>query len=206
MRENKRVGSIFIIAAPSGAGKTSLVRALLAAHKGIRVSVSATTRLMRPGEAHGIDYLFISEADFVAKQKAGEFIEWAKVHGNYYGTSKEWIEDQTSQGVDIILEIDWQGAQQIKQLFPNSVGVFIAPPSIADLGQRLKDRGQDSAEVISDRLAAAQSELNHASEFEYVIINQHFSDALADLAHIVSAARLRFELQAGRFPDLFTQR
>jgi guanylate kinase len=201
-----RRGCLFVIAAPSGAGKTSLVRALLANHSGLKVSVSSTTRQMRPGEVNGIDYIFLSEADFLQKKDAGEFIEWAKVHGNFYGTSKHWIANETSQGIDIVLEIDWQGAQQIKRLFSQAVGIFIAPPSIKDLEQRLIDRGQDSAEVIQGRLSAAQGELNHASEFEYVIINQHFSDALADLTHIVLAARLRFSQQSTRFPELLTPR
>jgi guanylate kinase len=195
-------GSIFVIAAPSGAGKTSLVRALLASQKDLRVSVSSTTRAARPGETHGMDYLFLTESEFLKKKDAGDFIEWAKVHGNYYGTSKHWIDDQTARGIDIILEIDWQGAQQIKRLFPSAVGIFIAPPSLQALEQRLKDRGQDSTEVIAARVAAAQGELDHASEFEYVIINQQFSDALADLTHIVLATRLRFQQQSGKFPDL----
>jgi guanylate kinase len=202
MNQAQSQGSIFVIAAPSGAGKTSLVRALLASQKDLRVSVSSTTRPARPGETHGMDYLFLSESEFLKKKDAGDFIEWAKVHGNYYGTSKHWIDDQTSRGIDIFLEIDWQGAQQIKRLFPAAVGIFIAPPSLQALEQRLKDRGQDSAEVIAGRVAAAQGELDHASEFEYVIINQQLSDALADLTHIVLATRLRFQQQSGKFPGL----
>jgi guanylate kinase len=199
-----RLGCLFVIAAPSGAGKTSLVRALLANHAGLKVSVSSTTRPARPGEVNGVDYTFLSESEFLQKKDAGEFIEWAKVHGNYYGTSRHWIASETSRGVDIVLEIDWQGAQQIKQLFPQAVGIFIAPPSIEDLKQRLIDRGQDSEAVIEGRLNAAQGELNHAHDFEYVIINQHFSDALADLTHIVLAARLRYSQQSARFPELLT--
>ena len=120
-----RRGCLFVIAAPSGAGKTSLVRALMANHPGLKVSVSSTTRQMRPGEVNGIDYVFLSEADFLQKKDAGEFIEWAKVHGNFYGTSKHWIANETSQGIDIVLEIDWQGAQQIKRLFSQAIGIFI---------------------------------------------------------------------------------
>jgi guanylate kinase len=197
------VGSIFVIAAPSGAGKTSLVKALLTEQPLIKVSVSSTTRSVRPGEVDGVDYVFLSEAEFLMRRDAGEFLEWAKVHSNFYGTSKKWIENEIANGIDIILEIDWQGAQQIKRLFPLAVGIFIAPPSMKALKERLDARGQDSDEVIEARLAAAQSEINHASEFEYVIINQDFSDALRDLMQIVAASRLRFKQQAHQFPLLF---
>jgi guanylate kinase len=193
-----------VIAAPSGAGKTSLVKALLVEQPLIKVSVSSTTRSMRPGEVDGIDYVFLSEAEFLKQRDAGEFLEWAKVHGNFYATSKKWIENEIANGIDIILEIDWQGAQQIKRLFPLSVGIFIAPPSMSALKERLIARGQDSDDVIEGRLAAAQSEINHAHEFEYVIINQDFSDALRDLTQIVAASRLRFRQQAHQFPLLFT--
>jgi guanylate kinase len=193
-----------VIAAPSGAGKTSLVKALLVEQPLIKVSVSSTTRSMRPGEVDGIDYVFLSEVEFLKRRDAGEFLEWAKVHGNFYATSKKWIENEIANGIDIILEIDWQGAQQIKRLFPLSVGIFIAPPSMSALKERLIARGQDSDDVIEGRLAAAQSEINHAHEFEYVIINQDFSDALRDLTHIVAASRLRFKQQAHQFPLLFT--
>jgi guanylate kinase len=198
------VGSIFVIAAPSGAGKTSLVKALLVDQPLIKVSVSSTTRSMRPGEVDGIDYVFLSEIEFLKRRNAGEFLEWAKVHGNFYATSKKWIESEIANGIDIILEIDWQGAQQIKRLFPLAVGIFIAPPSLAALKERLIARGQDSDEVIEGRLSAAQSEINHAHEFEYVIINQDFSDALRDLTQIVAASRLRFKQQAHQFPLLFS--
>jgi guanylate kinase len=198
------IGSIFVIAAPSGAGKTSLVKALLAEQPQIKVSVSTTTRNMRPGEINGVDYVFVTESEFLGKRDAGEFLEWAKVHGNFYATSKKWIADEIAKGIDIILEIDWQGAQQIKRLFPLAVGIFIAPPSMQSLKERLEARGQDSDEVIEGRLAAAQSEINHAHEFEYVIINQDFSDALRDLTQIVAASRLRFRQQAHQFPLLFT--
>jgi guanylate kinase len=193
-----------VIAAPSGAGKTSLVKALLVEQPMIKVSVSSTTRSMRPGEVDGIDYVFLSEAEFLKRRDAGEFLEWAKVHGNFYATSKKWIENEIANGIDIILEIDWQGAQQIKLLFPLAVGIFIAPPSMAALKERLVARGQDSDAVIEGRLAAAQSEISHAHEFEYVIINQDFSDALRDLTQIVAASRLRFKQQAHQFPSLFT--
>jgi guanylate kinase len=201
---NSAVGSIFVIAAPSGAGKTSLVKALLVEQPLIKVSVSSTTRSMRPGEVDGVDYVFLSEIEFLKRRDAGEFLEWAKVHGNFYGTSKKWIENEIANGIDIILEIDWQGAQQIKRLFPLAVGIFIAPPSMAALKERLVARGQDSEKVIEGRLSAAQSEINHAHEFEYVIINQDFSDALRDLTQIVAASRLRFKQQAHQFPLLFS--
>jgi guanylate kinase len=197
------VGSIFVIAAPSGAGKTSLVKALLMEQPLIKVSVSSTTRSMRPGEIDGVDYVFLSTEEFLKRRDAGEFLEWAKVHGNFYGTSKKWIQNEIANGIDIILEIDWQGAQQIKTLFPLAVGIFIAPPSMAALKERLTARGQDSDDVIEGRLSAAQSEINHAHEFEYVIINQDFSDALRDLTQIVAASRLRFKQQAHQFPLLF---
>ncbi len=197
---NRRPGSIFVIAAPSGAGKTSLVKALLERETGLRVSVSNTTRPPRPGEEHGKDYLFVSESQFLAMKDEGEFLEWAKVHGNLYGTSKRWIAEQSAKGIDIILEIDWQGARQIKQIFEHAVGVFIAPPSLEELKQRLISRGQDTEEVIEGRLAVAQSEINHAHEFEYVIINQDFSSALQELTQIVSTARLRYLQQAHRLP------
>jgi guanylate kinase len=204
LRLKSAVGSIFVIAAPSGAGKTSLVKALLVEQPLIKVSVSSTTRSMRPGEVDGLDYVFLSEAEFLKRRDAGEFLEWAKVHGNFYGTSKTWIANEIANGIDIILEIDWQGSQQIKRLFPLAVGIFIAPPSMAALKERLVARGQDSGEVIEGRLAAAQSEINHAHEFEYVIINQDFSEALRDLKQIVAASRLRFKQQAHQFPLLFT--
>jgi guanylate kinase len=198
------VGSIFVIAAPSGAGKTSLVKALLVEQPVIKVSVSSTTRSMRPGEIDGVDYVFLSEQEFLKRRDAGEFLEWAKVHGNFYGTSKKWIQNEIANGIDIILEIDWQGAQQIKTLFPLAVGIFIAPPSMAALKERLTARGQDSDDVIEGRLSTAQSEINHAHEFEYVIINQDFSEALRDLTQIIAASRLRFKQQAHQFPLLFS--
>lgn len=198
-------GSLFVVAAPSGAGKSSMVNALLAQEPGIKLSISYTTRAPRPGEEHGREYFFASEADFLERRARGEFLESAEVHGNYYGTSRIAIEEQTRQGNDVLLEIDWQGAQQVRKQFPQAVGIFILPPSIAALKERLEKRGQDEPEVIVRRLLAAGGEIAHATEFEYVIINQDFATALSQLAAIVKATRCRFLQQAARNPSLFAQ-
>lgn len=196
-------GCLFIVVAPSGAGKTSLVRALLGQRPGVELSISFTTRAPRPGEQDGVDYFFIDRAEFERLRDAGEFLEHAEVHGNYYGTSRRWIESRMAQGADILLEIDCQGAHQVLQLFPDAVGVFIAPPSIAELRERLLRRGQDSPEVIERRLFAARDELRQAGDFEYVIINQDFATALQQLLAIVDVARLRFAKQRARHSSLF---
>lgn len=196
-------GSLFVISAPSGAGKTSLVRALLGEHPGIRLSVSYTTRAARPGEVDGVDYVFVDRDEFVSRRDAGEFLEWAEVHGNLYATSRHWIEARMAAGEDVILEIDWQGAVQVRRQFTDAVLVFIAPPSIDDLRLRLERRGQDAADVIEQRVQAAKPELREAGRFEYVIINQEFAGALRQLAAIVDAARCRFAAQRARFPGLF---
>jgi len=196
-------GSLLIVVAPSGAGKTSLVRHLLAERDGVRLSVSFTTRAPRPGEQNGVDYHVVRESDFTARRDAGEFLEWARVHGNYYGTSKAWIAGQMAEGVDIVLEIDWQGAAQIRRLFPQAISIFIAPPSLETLRQRLLVRGQDSAEVIERRMTAAHSELEHADECQYVIINQDFAEASRVLSGILDAARARFGQQRMRYTQLF---
>ena len=196
-------GSLFIVAAPSGAGKSSLVNALLAKDPSIKLSVSCTTRAPRPGESHGREYFFLSEADFIEREQRGEFLEHAKVHGNYYGTSRLMVEEQTRAGVDVLLEIDWQGAQQIRRHFPDAVGIFILPPSLATLEERLKKRAQDSDEVIARRLQAASGEIAHAPEFEYVIINAEFETALSQLTAIVEASRCRLAQQARRNLSLF---
>ena len=198
-----RPGSLFVVAAPSGAGKTSLVRALLADAPLMQLSVSFTTRAPRPGEVDGRDYFFVDAAGFERRREAGEFLEWAEVHGNLYATSRAWIEDRIAAGVDIVLEIDWQGAVQVQRLFPDAIGVFIVPPSIGVLRERLTQRGQDTAEVIERRVAAAEAELKQAHRFQYVIINQDFASALADLQTIVDAARLRFTKQQDRHPATF---
>lgn len=196
-------GSVMIVAAPSGAGKSSLVNALLAQEADIVLSVSFTTRAPRPGEQHGREYFFISETEFLERQAKAEFLESAKVHGNFYGTSKRLIEEHTLAGRDVLLEIDWQGAQQVRRQFPDAVGIFILPPSIGALEQRLKQRAQDSDEVIARRVQNAAGEIAHATEFDYVIINENFDIALSQLVGIARASRCRFRQQAARFGDLF---
>jgi guanylate kinase len=196
-------GSVFIVAAPSGAGKSSLVNALLAQEPGIVLSVSFTTRAPRPGEQDGREYFFVSEAEFREREARAEFLESAQVHGNFYGTSKRLIEDHTRAGRDVLLEIDWQGAQQVRRQFPDAVGIFILPPSVAVLEQRLKQRAQDSDEVIARRVQNAAGEIAHADEFDYVIINENFDVALTQLVDIARASRCRFGQQAARFSDLF---
>ncbi|WP_426176504.1 guanylate kinase [Massilia sp. TWR1-2-2] len=198
-------GSLFIVAAPSGAGKSTLVNALLAEEPGIKLSISTTTRAPRPGETHGKEYFFTSADDFVARAEAGEFLEWAEVHGNYYGTSRLIVEHEMKTGTDILLEIDWQGARQVRKQFPTAAGIFILPPSIAALEERLYKRGQDEPHVITKRLLAAGGEIAHAPEFEYAIINEEFNVALSEMRAIVRATRARFPQQAARNASLFAQ-
>jgi guanylate kinase len=194
---------VFVVTAPSGAGKTSLVRALLAQQPQMQLSVSYTTRLPRPGEREGHDYLFVDHQEFDRRRDAGEFLEWAEVHGNLYATSRAWIDERIAAGVDIVLEIDWQGAVEVQRLYPDAVGIFIVPPSVDALRERLTGRGQDSAEVIDRRVAAAEAELKQAHRFQYVIINQDFARALSELATVVEASRLRYSRQCARHPDIF---
>ena len=196
-------GSLFVIVAPSGAGKTSLVRALMDERPAVELSVSFTTREPRPGELHGRDYWFVGREEFEQRRAAGEFLEWAEVHGNLYGTSRSWITQRLTAGRDIVLEIDWQGAAQVQRLFPDTIGIFIAPPSLEALRERLQRRGQDAPEVIERRMSAAISELEQASRFQYVIINQEFATALRQLVSIVDSAGLRFDRQRARQPELF---
>lgn len=198
-------GSLFMVAAPSGAGKSTLVNALLQQEPAIKLSISFTTRPMRPGEVNGREYHFTTAEDFLARKAKGEFLESAEVHGNFYGTSRILIEQQMQAGTDILLEIDWQGTQQVKKRFPNAVGIFILPPSIPALEERLKKRGQDEPHVITRRILAAGGEIAHAPEFEYVIINQEFALALSELNAIVKATRCRFAQQAKRNTALFAQ-
>lgn len=198
-------GSLFMVVAPSGAGKSTLVNALLAQEPAIKLSISYTTRAPRPAEQHGREYYFTTSEDFMQRREAGEFLEWAEVHGNYYGTSRLLIAEQMRLGTDVLLEIDWQGAQQVKQQFPHAVGIFILPPSIAALEERLRKRGQDEPHVITRRILAAGGEIAHAAEFEYVIINQDFATALSELSAIVKASRCRFAQQAARNASLFAQ-
>ncbi|MFC5301730.1 guanylate kinase [Azospira restricta] len=196
-------GHLYIVAAPSGAGKTTLVRMLLENDPGIRLSISYTTRPPRPGEADGREYNFVDMETFRDMVARGDFLEWAEVHGNCYGTSRPWIAAEMAAGRDVLLEIDWQGAQQVRRQFPEAIGVFVLPPSLAVLRQRLTGRGTDSNEVIARRLAAAQDEMRHVTEFEYVIINDKLEQALADLLAVVRASRLRLDSQHARHSRLF---
>jgi guanylate kinase len=197
-------GNLFIVAAPSGAGKTSLVSALLKQDGELALSISYTTRAPRPGEVDHREYHFIAEAEFLAMIERGEFLEHAQVFGNRYGTSARWIQQRTAAGSDLMLEIDWQGAQQVRRLIPGAVSIFILPPSMPELERRLRNRAQDSDEVVQHRLATAHDEISHAGEFDYVIINKDFDVALADLAAIVRASRLRLARQRQRHPEWFT--
>lgn len=202
---NAYSGSLLMVVAPSGAGKSTLVNALLAQEPAIKLSISYTTRQPRPSEENGREYHFTSVNDFLARQSQGEFLESAEVHGNYYGTSRLLIAEQIKTGTDVLLEIDWQGAQQVKKQFPHAIGIFILPPSIEALEERLKKRGQDEAHIIARRLLAAGGEIAHVSECEYAIINQDFTTALSELTAIVKAARCRFLQQAARNASLFAQ-
>ena len=197
-----RLGSVIVVAAPSGAGKSSLVRELLQRDPGLRLSVSHTTRPPRPGEQDGREYHFVSRESFDAMRTAGEFLEHAEVYGNGYATSSAWIRSQLDAGEDVILEIDWQGARQVRALFPDCASVFILPPSLDALRERLEGRGTDSQEVIERRLAAAREDLSHVEEFEYVFINVEFFVALEDLSAIVRAQRCRRERQFLRHPEI----
>ena len=196
-------GNVFIVTAPSGAGKTSLVRALLARDALVHLSVSDTTRTPRKGEEDGRDYHFVSPERFTALLEAGEFLESAQVYGNYYGTSEAWIRQQIAQDEDVLLEIDWQGAQQVRKVFPQAIGIFVLPPSMEVLKTRLSGRGTDSADVIARRIAAARDEMRHVEEFDYVIINDDLQQASRDLQSIVSASRLRNGNQRQRHASLF---
>lgn len=196
-------GHLFIISAPSGAGKTTLVKHLLENDPAIRVSVSHTTRVPRAGERDGIEYHFIPVEEFLEKTRRGDFLEWAQVHGNYYGTARATIDAALRAGQDVLLEIDWQGAQQVRRSFAEAIGIFLLPPSIEALEQRLRGRATDSAATIARRLAAAREELRHVGEFDYVIINDDLQRALHDLLAVLRAARLRYAVQRQRHPILF---
>jgi guanylate kinase len=196
-------GTLIVVSAPSGAGKTTLVKLLMERDDQVRHSLSFTTRTPRPGEQDGREYNFIDIAVFSAMRDRGDFLEWAEVHGNFYGTSRVWLEEQTRSGRDTLLEIDWQGAQQLRRLFPSAVTIFILPPSVAELERRLRGRGQDSDDVIQRRVAAALGEMRHVGEFDFVIINKDLQVALDDLAAAVRAARLRVTSQRARQPEMF---
>ncbi|MFM1980029.1 MAG: Guanylate kinase [Pseudomonadota bacterium] len=198
-------GNLFVVAAPSGAGKSSLVNALMEVDARLVHSVSHTTRAPRGQEMHGREYYFVSDAQFDQMVLQGAFLEWAHVHGNRYGTSKQAIEERIAQGSDIILEIDYQGAIQVKQIFQNAILVFILPPSWPELKSRLQRRGEDSADVIEKRLKNAAKEVAHVKEFDFVIINERFELALFDLKSIVHAQRLKHSAQRRAKADTFSQ-
>jgi guanylate kinase len=182
-------GKLFVITAPSGAGKTSLIEAVMRLDPTLKISVSYTTRAPRKGEKEGVDYHFVDPPQFVAMRDRGEFLESAEVHGNFYGTSRQVILDALARGDDLILEIDWQGAQQVRRLYPQCIGIFILPPSVDELERRMRARGQDSDEVIRRRVENAREELAHAGEFNYAIINKDFETAKHELADIIRKER-----------------
>ncbi len=198
-------GNLFIISAPSGAGKSSLVSAALAEDLRLALSVSFTTRPPRAGEVNGREYHFVDSETFDSMLARGEFLESAEVHGNRYGTSKKWIAEARAEGLDILLEIDWQGARQVRKGFPDAVSIFILPPPpvLEELERRLRGRGQDTEEAIQRRLRDAREEISHVAEFDYVIINKEFEEARRDLAAVVRAARLVLSRQSARHPEIF---
>ncbi|MED5513952.1 guanylate kinase [Pseudoalteromonas sp. DY56-GL22] len=195
-------GNLFILSAPSGAGKSSLISALLEKHSDMKVSVSHTTRSPRPGEENGVHYHFVSVDEFKALIEKNDFFEWAQVFDNYYGTSKQAIESQLEAGIDVFLDIDWQGAQQIRKLVDDVETIFILPPSKEELESRLNNRGQDSAEVIAGRMAKSQSETSHYNEYDYVVVNDDFDTALTEIETIVMAKRLSLKSQTVRHQAL----
>jgi guanylate kinase len=199
-------GLLFVVTAPSGAGKTSLIRALLEQDRGLVLSVSYTTRAPRPGEQDGREYHFVDARSFEAMLERGEFLESAEVHGHRYGTSQKVIERTRAAGSDLVLEIDWQGAEQVRRLHPDCVGIFILPPSMAELERRLRARAQDAEDVIRRRLRNAAAEMTHAVEFKYAIINNKFDDALQDLRAVVRAERVLTARQLERHPEVFRPR
>ena len=199
------IGTLYVISAPSGAGKSSLVKALLENTQGIGVSVSHTTRVKREGEEDGVDYHFIEKDVFVSMVEQSAFLEHAQVFDNYYGTAVANIEEKLKQGEDVILEIDWQGAAQVRKLIPYSVNIFILPPSLEALEERLRGRGQDSDEIIARRMRDAKSETSHYSEYDYLVVNDEFENALIDLKSIVLARRCRFEAQTQHLTPLLQE-
>ncbi len=198
-------GKLFILSAPSGTGKTSLTKALLKANINLWLSVSYTSRAKRPGEKEGIDYYFVERKIFRQMLECGEFIESAEVYGNLYGTSQKWINESIESGKDVLLEIDSQGAQQVRKIFSNVVSIFVLPPSLEELENRLRNRNQDSEKVIAKRMDAAREEIRHVSEYDYVIINDNMDIALRDLICVVQSERLRMSTQLVHYHDLVTQ-
>lgn len=197
-----KTGTLFIVSAPSGAGKTSLVKALVRADTSLDISISHTTRARRPSEIHGKDYYFVKEAEFAAMRSAGAFLEHAAVFDHHYGTSHSSVDQILSKGVDAILEIDWQGAEQIRQNYADAVSIFILPPSASELDARLRLRGQDNEQIISRRMQDAVREMSHYAEYDYIVVNDDFNHALNDLQAIVSARRCRREAQQIRLAQL----
>ncbi|MDK2123256.1 guanylate kinase [Parachitinimonas caeni] len=198
-------GNIYVIAAPSGAGKTTLVLALLAAEPQVQLSISYTSRAPREGEVDGRDYHFVSRETFEAMIARGEFLESAEVYGNYYGTSQVWINEALAAGKDILLEIDTQGAAQVRRLFPQAISTFILPPSAEILEQRLRNRGKDSEDAIERRLKAAREEIAHVEEFDHIIVNEHIDEAVRDIIAIVRAGRLTLNRQVARHSELISK-
>jgi guanylate kinase len=195
-------GTLYTVSAPSGAGKTSLVNALVKSNPEVCVSVSHTTRSMRPGEIDGVNYHFVDVLTFEKMLEDGEFLEQARVFNNLYGTSQQWVMQTLAQGLDVILEIDWQGAQQVRKLMPDTVSLFILPPSLSSLQQRLNARGQDKPEVIDTRMKEAMSEMSHYVEADYLIINDDFTIALAQFQALITSQRIRLDVQVQRHADL----
>lgn len=196
------IGTLYIISAPSGGGKTSLVNALLAATSNLEVSISYTTRTPRPGENDHLNYHFVDEKTFVDLIEQQAFLEHAKVFGNYYGTPRKWVIEKLQAGIDIVLEIDWQGAQQIRQLLPHSISIFLLPPAWEIIQTRLRARAQDNPEVIARRMAAARMELSHYHEYDYLVVNDNFNSALSELQTIIQARRLRCQSQQQKYANL----
>ena len=197
-------GTLYVVAAPSGAGKSSIVNAVLARDPQIALSISFTSRQPRPGERHAQHYNFVTEGGFQQMIDAGDFFEYARVHGDWKGTARQSVEPQLSAGRDVLLEIDWQGARQVRSKIPNAVSVFILPPSRKALEERMRKRGQDTEEVIQQRLAAARDEMSHYGEFDYVIVNEDFDTAVREMCSIFTASRLRKDAQVARHAKLIT--
>ncbi|WP_111641595.1 guanylate kinase [Marinimicrobium alkaliphilum] len=200
-----KLGTLYTVSAPSGAGKTSLVNALVQSSPEVCVSVSHTTRPKRPGEEDGVNYHFVGRPQFEQMLTESAFLEHAEVFGNFYGTSRAWVEQQVAQGMDVILEIDWQGARQVRKLMPETVGLFILPPSLNCLRERLTGRGQDDASVIEARMAEAINEMSHYAEADYLIINDDFNVALAQLQALITSQHLRLTRQARRHATLLAE-
>jgi len=201
----RNTGNLYIVSAPSGAGKTSLLKALISSVDDISTSISTTTRIIRSGETNGVDYHFVTIDEFTSMTEQGEFLENAEVFGNFYGTSKTHLNQVLETGEDLVLEIDWQGAQQIRKQLPDAISIFILPPSRNELAERLKGRGQDDEQVIQKRMASAMTEISHYDEYDYLIINDDFETALKELQHIIKANRLTQSKQATKNRQLITE-